>query len=124
MTRRPDASNTGASSADAASGSARKTASAANAAALSGTTVPSQIFASDGKRRGVLVACEPVATVMVTFGWRASRRISSCPAKPLAPATATRICGFVARWSPSVSFTVCIAMLNWGQTPFSHLLSK
>ena len=56
----------------------------------SGTTVPSQIFASDGRRRGVLVACEPVAAVMVTWGWRASRRISSWPAKPVAPATATR----------------------------------
>ena len=44
-----------------------------------------------GSRRGVLVACEPVAAVIVTWGWRASRRISSWPAKPVAPATATRI---------------------------------
>ena len=36
--------------------------------AASGTTVPSQIFASAGSRRGVLVACEPVAAVMVTLG--------------------------------------------------------
>ena len=61
-----------------------------NAVLVSGTTVPSQIFESDGSRRGVLVACEPVAAVMVTCGWRASSRISSWPAKPVAPATTTR----------------------------------
>ncbi len=110
MTRRPLASSIGANSADAASGSARKTASAAKAAAFSGTTVPSQIFESEGRRRGVLVACEPVAAVIVTWGWRARRRISSCPAKPVAPATATRTGLVLPRWSPSVSVTSSVSI--------------
>jgi hypothetical protein len=49
MTRSPLARSIGASSADAASGSARNTASAAKDAAFSGTTVPSQIFESAWK---------------------------------------------------------------------------
>jgi hypothetical protein len=58
--------------------------------------------------RGVLFAWEPVAAVIVTRGWRERRRINSWPAKPVAPATATRINFFWARWSPSVSVTTCM----------------
>ena len=43
------------------------------------------------ERRGALVAPDDMAAVNVTAGWRASRRTSSCPAKPVAPATATRV---------------------------------
>src|SRR5215207_2511889 len=98
----PFASNTGANSADAFSGRARNTTSADRAAGSSGTTVPSHIFASDGSLRGALVDCEPVAAVIVTWGWRVIRRISSWPAKPVAPAIATR-----------TGRLVCIDMYLW-----------
>src|SRR5262249_12463366 len=51
--------------------------------------VPSQMCASAGSRR-VAVLPDDIAAVSVTAGWRASRRTSSWPAYPVAPATATR----------------------------------
>ena len=69
-TRAPAASNWGARSADAASGSARKMVSAAatSPATSSGTTSPSQMRARPGRRLGVLVACDPVASVSDAVG--------------------------------------------------------
>ena len=46
----------------------------------SGVTSLSQMRASAGIGRGVLLAPEDMAAVKVTAGWRASRRTSSCPA--------------------------------------------
>ena len=46
----------------------------------SGRTSPSQMRASAGRRRGVLVACETSPASASAPGWRASRRTSSCPA--------------------------------------------
>ena len=46
----------------------------------SGVTASSQMRASAGIGRGVLVAPDDIAAVSVTAGCRASRRTSSCPA--------------------------------------------
>jgi hypothetical protein len=79
MTRTPRAISTGASSAEAASGSARNTMSASlvRRSTSSGTTSPSQIRASAGRGRGALEAPEDMAAVSETAGWRASTRTSS-----------------------------------------------
>ena len=63
MTRTPRSSSVGASSADAASGSARNTmsASATSRSTSSGTTAPSQMRASAGSGRGALVAPDDIA---------------------------------------------------------------
>ncbi len=83
ITRAPASTSAGASSAAALSGSARNTTSASRASASgldvsSGVIVPFQMRASAGRRRAA-VAPDEVAAVMVTAGWRASRRSSSCP---------------------------------------------
>ena len=82
MTRTPRSSSFGASSAEAASGSARKTMSAAAASrsTSSGVTAPSQMRSSAGSGRGALVAPDDMAAVSVTAGWRARMRTSSWPA--------------------------------------------
>ena len=70
MTRRPRSTSVGASSADAASGSARKmmSASAMSRSTSRGTTVPSQIRAMAGIGRGALAAPDDIAVVSVTAG--------------------------------------------------------
>ena len=82
MTRAPCSSNFGAISADAPSGSARNTmsAEATRWPISSGVTGWSQIRASAGSGRGVLVAPDDIAAVNATLGCRASSRTSSCPA--------------------------------------------
>ena len=75
---------------------------------FSGTTVPSQIFASDGKRRGVLVACEPVAAVMRDVGM-AREQADQFLARKAGRAGHGHADEFLGvRWSPSVSFTTCV----------------
>src|SRR6185295_3081523 len=60
----------------------------------SGVMAPVQICASAGSRRGEGEvpdwAPEDIAAAIVTAGWRASSRSSSCPVYPVAPAMATR----------------------------------
>ena len=82
MTRTPRSSSFGASSADAASGSARNTTSAdaTSWSTSSGVTVPFQMRLSAGSGRGALEAPDDMAAVSVTAGWRARMRTSSWPA--------------------------------------------
>ena len=92
MTRTPRASSAGASSADASFGQRQEHDVVASRAARdrSGSISPSQMPASAGRRTAVLAAfCDAIAAVRRTCGCRASRRTSSCPVYPVAPATPT-----------------------------------
>src|SRR5204862_2167439 len=74
-------------------GSARKTTSAslASVSAESGVITPSQRWVRPGNRLDEAPVCpEDIAAPSATSGWRDSRRSSSCPVYPVAPATATR----------------------------------
>src|SRR5437773_5560714 len=88
MTRTPAPTSAGASSAAAASGSARNTTSASRASVwgASGTIVPFHSRASPGKGRDDPAACpDDIAEVSATAGCRESSRSSSWPEKPVAP---------------------------------------
>ncbi len=119
MTRTPASTSAGAISAAAASGSARNTrsASVASVSVDSGTMAPFHRRVSAGSRRDdAPVWPEDIAAVSATAGWRESRRSSSWPVKPVAPATATRASGTLAAAGVALSCTtVCI-----GKNSYTH----
>ena len=91
MTRTPRSSSVGASSADAASGNARKTtsASAARRSTSSGDDRAVADPCQGGQRPRRAGGARRHGRGERDAGWRARMRTSSCPAKPVAPAMAT-----------------------------------